>query len=140
LTGKKYAPSFPDEELHEMLFALCREGPEMAVITGIEEAGMAKVVGFSQSENQIYEVRNPMVGKHYPGTGDIYASVLTGSLLSGEKLPRAMGRASYFNYHAIRETHRLGTPPREGVALEKMLSLLLENGAFFDAAKMSAGR
>ena len=38
----------------------------------------------------------------YPGTGDIFASVLTGGMLTGDSLPMAMDRASRFVELAIK--------------------------------------
>ncbi len=60
----------------------------------------------------------------FPGTGDIFTSVLTGSLLRKEDLTIACARAMRFVATGIRESLRLGAPSREGIVLEAVLSTM----------------
>ena len=62
--------------------------------------------------------------EHYPGTGDIYASVLTGAMIKGDTLPVSMAKATEFIYEAAKVTYSYSLPPREGVLLEKVLPQL----------------
>ena len=61
------------------------------------------------------------IPEQYPGTGDIFTSVMTGALLQGEPLAVAVDRATQFVAKAIRFTYAYNTTPREGVLLEKVL-------------------
>ena len=65
----------------------------------------------------------------YPGTGDIFAGVLTGSLLSGDSLPIAMDRATSFTQIAIKNTFSYGLEARNGVLFELSLGRLRDEGA-----------
>ncbi len=60
----------------------------------------------------------------YPGTGDIFASVLTGSMVTGDSFPMSMDRATGFIELAIKATFSYGTDTRYGVMLEKCLEWL----------------
>ena len=62
----------------------------------------------------------------YPGTGDIFASVLVGRLLKGDSLPVAMKQAADFVAVAIKTTFDAEIPTREGVLLESVLPNLCQ--------------
>ncbi len=61
-----------------------------------------------------------------PGTGDIFASVVMGSLLQGRGLSFAVHQAVDFITRCIEVTCKAGTPRREGPLLESCLGLLLQ--------------
>ena len=58
--------------------------------------------------------------------GDLFASVLTGGFLTGDSLPMAMGRASYFVERCIKTTFSYSSDTRYGVMLEKELGALID--------------
>lgn len=62
--------------------------------------------------------------QHYPGTGDLFASVLLGALLRQNALPQAVQAAAAFTGQAVAATHTAGTPPRFGVHFEPLLGNL----------------
>ncbi|RKJ19044.1 pyridoxine kinase, partial [Butyricicoccus sp. 1XD8-22] len=64
-------------------------------------------------------------GKSYSGTGDLFASVVMGSLMRGEDLQKSLQLAQEFLTAAIHDTYLEGTPEVEGVNFEKYLKLLL---------------
>lgn len=59
-----------------------------------------------------------------PERGDVFASVLTGSLLQGDSLAIALDRAVQFVTLGIRATFGQGLPNREGILLERILDTL----------------
>lgn len=61
----------------------------------------------------------------FPGTGDLFASVVLGALLRGEPLADASRRAVEFVQRCVERTLRAGTPPLEGVEFEPMLGELM---------------
>ena len=63
---------------------------------------------------------------HVPGTGDLFASVLLGSLLNGAPLPQSMERAVSFVQTCAAATLELGTPILDGVQFEPLLHLLMD--------------
>ena len=70
----------------------------------------------------------PRIERDYPGTGDIFASVLLGSLLEGLALGEAAVSASRFAADCVRNTIDCGAdePVRNGVILESLLGSLAD--------------
>ena len=84
-------------------------------------------MGYAKEQNNFWMVPYDYVPTSYPGTGDIFASVLTGSMLRGDSFPIAMDRATQFVELAIKTTFSYGTDTRYGVMLERCLAWLTQN-------------
>lgn len=103
-------------------------GPEYVLITGVAMAdGHLSNVGYDRNRGAFWRVNCDYVPVDYPGTGDIYSSVVVGSLLNGDSLPIAMERATRFLELAIKTTYSYGTDSRYGVMLERSLPWLMEH-------------
>ena len=91
------------------------------VITGIHlENGDVANLGRDEDGKQ-FLVRRPHNGCTYPGTGDLFASVLLGELLDGTDFEGACNRAADFTGAIIQDSCRIPTERRYGVALEHHL-------------------
>lgn len=66
-----------------------------------------------------------LYGKNYPGSGDIFSSVLCGRILNGSELRESVESAVKFTDKVIEYTINAGTPVREGLIFEKFLSELV---------------
>lgn len=107
-----------------------RSGPDCVVITGVPMAsGSIATLGYDKSHNAFWLVPCDYLPVAYPGTGDLFASVLTGGFLTGDSLPMAMGRATDFVERCIRTTFSYSSDPRYGVMLEKELGALSGRGS-----------
>lgn len=108
---------------------LCDLGPRQVVLTGVPMEGMLWVVLCENGVTDCFS--RPMLGLDgpakgaYPGTGDVFASVLAGSLIGGEDLRTAAERAADFVSMCIKRTSELGLPRREGLAIEACLGALV---------------
>ena len=121
-------------EAKSMLLRLSHMGPKRVVITGAElaQGGLASL-GYDGENGSFWYVPCEYIPVHYPGCGDIYASVLLGAELSGASLPIAMACAAAFTELCVKTTYSYGSDPRYGVMLESVLGSLLKNevtGAF----------
>ncbi|MBO7249967.1 MAG: pyridoxamine kinase [Clostridia bacterium] len=100
------------------------------VITGIEHSdNMLGTYGNTKDgsdEAGIYSVRR--VSRSYPGTGDLFASVLLGSLLRGDAECEAIRFASDYIRRVMEYSSQIDTPEREGVAFECFMVELCERG------------
>jgi len=95
------------------------------VITGIHLSdGTLANVGKERDGSEFCVLR-PHRGMSYPGTGDLFASVLLGALLRGETLTKACEEAADFTGDVIEESAKIPTPVRNGVALETQLYRLI---------------
>ena len=110
-----------------LLVRLSELGPNYVVITGAPMAsGSIANIGYDRQNNSFSYIYCDYVPVSYPGTGDLFASVLTGGFLTGDSLPMAMGRAAYFVERCIKTTFSYSSDTRYGVMLEKELGVLID--------------
>lgn len=129
LLGEKYPVELTGGTVKSWLARLC-ERVRVAVITGVPLAeGVMANVGCDREQGGFWRVDCDYVPASYPGTGDIFASVLTGGLLSGDSLPIAMDRATVFTQITIKNTYSYGLEARNGVLFEPSLSWLISGNA-----------
>ncbi len=114
-------------EAKRALVKLAGLGPRLVIITGVEMAdGKVANLAYDREKSAFWRVDCEYVPISYPGTGDIFASVVVGALLNEDSLPMAVERASRFVELAIKTTYGYGTDPRMGVMLESCLFWLTE--------------
>ncbi len=121
--------SISGREAREWLKAMADLGPEMVVITSAPIATRPKasaVIAYDRVDGRFWITERPHVPAQYHGTGDIFTSVLTGSLLQGDSLPVAMDRSAQFVASTIRATfgYREKELGHHEVLLEKAISTL----------------
>ncbi len=127
LLNEPYHPDLEEAELKEWLLRLAEIGPETVVITSapLNRTGSdTSVVAYTAKTKRFWRVPCVYIPAHYPGTGDVFTSVLTGSLLQGDSLPMALDRSVQFVTQAIRASYGFEYPRRNGVLLERVLSNL----------------
>lgn len=97
------------------------------VVTGIiRKKGDREYIGnLAVALDESHYIENLYTGKGFSGTGDLFASVLSGSLVKGLSIRKAMERATYFLQEAIEEASLEQIPPEHGIYYEKYLSRLL---------------
>ncbi len=127
LLGKPYKEIVPIDELKEDLIQLSEYGPEIVIVTSVPEDQSAKttsVVAYDKTSGRFWKVSCLYFPAHYPGTGDTFTSVITGSLLQGDSLPIALDRAVQFILMGIRATFGYEYDNRDGILLERILPTL----------------
>ena len=130
LTGEAYSlEPRTMAQAEKMLDALLEMGAQSAVITSLPlEKGLANAY-MRRGDKTAGICAFERLEAHYPGTGDLFASVLTGALLQGKALEAAVAQATAFTRRAVARTMRLPTEVNYGVDLEPLLPLLWENQA-----------
>lgn len=130
LLKEDYTPRLSQEKAREWALRL-RELAENVVITGVNIfEGKISVVG--ANKDGVWQTDRDYIPENYPGTGDLYASVLTGGLLKGESFQKAAARAATFTKEVIKATFEKKTPPRNGVIFEEKLHLLASDNFISD--------
>ncbi len=130
LTGEAYSlEPRTMAQAEKMLDALLEMGARSAVITSLPlEKGLANAY-MRRGDKAAGICAFERLEAHYPGTGDLFASVLTGALLQGKALETAVAQATAFTRRAVARTMRLPTEVNYGVDLEPLLPLLWEGQA-----------
>ena len=120
LTGLPYAPGpYSKAAIDNLLFKLARKYGERKqyVITGVyfneDEIGAAALFG-----GRSFYYFNERVPQFYPGTGDIFASVLLAAILNGASLFEACKASVDFAWASAKRTFLSGQDPRHGVQFE----------------------
>ena len=116
-----------DSHLKSCLRRLSDRGPTIVIVTSvpvIDNPHLTSVYAYNRNGNRYWKVTCPFLPAHYPGTGDSFTSVITGSLLQGDSLPLALDRAMQFTLQGIRSTFGYDYSNLEGIMLEKVLSNL----------------
>lgn len=112
---------------------LSQQGERSVVVTGVTpEEGYTGAAWFDHTTGQSGTTVAVRAPGDYPGTGDLFSAVLTGGLMMGESLERAVGRAAHFISRCASYTTALGGDVREGVLFEPLLPLLLGDGLAMD--------
>jgi len=111
----------------KILLELSDLGIGKIVITGInfssEEIGVAI---FDKEKESFDYVSTKKIEAQYPGTGDIFSSVLLGCLLNNIDLTTSCQMAVDFVFDSIVKTKLQGKDPRYGVNFEKVLPNLVK--------------
>ncbi len=117
----------------EKIRAICEKLLEKAhteqtiIVTGIiqEKEDGFFVGNMAVSKKDFFYVETPYTGKGFSGTGDLFASVICGSLLKGLSVREAVEKATFFLQEAIEDASKENIPRVHGVYFEKYLSRLL---------------
>ncbi len=125
LLGEPYRPFLSRDELADWLERLSRMGPDLIVITSVplKEAGKKRIAlaGWDRRDSSFFISSVRKVQQSFPGTGDIFTSLLTGYLLNGLSFRKSVKRAERKIRLVIKKTSLYNLPRREGVLLEKYL-------------------
>lgn len=126
LTGEKY--SMHERTPAEIERMLDRLDAESAVITSVPcDGGLVNACRDRTGKKSILAFRR--MSRHYPGTGDLFASVVCGSLMQGDGLERAVLRAAGYVSRTIEVSMDIDIDGNYGVQLEKTLPLLMRDKA-----------
>ncbi len=109
-----------DESEAEALAKALGELSPCAVVTGMP---MGKYVGCAGSGAEPFVIKKLYIDRSFPGTGDLFGAIVTGSLMRGNALSAAADAAAEFVATAIRETPR-SADTRYGVWFEPLLARL----------------
>ncbi len=134
LLGEKYPDSLMSaQQAKSWLVRLSEKGPDIVVMTSVVLAdGTNCNLGYDKQHHAFWKVGCDYVPVSYPGSGDVFSSVLVGGILKGDSLPIAINRATSFTEIAIKTTYSYSSQPRDGIMIESVLSWLSENNTMKD--------
>ena len=104
---------------------LSMDGRRSVVLTGASTApDRTGAVCFDARTGRTDILQAERIPRTFLGTGDVFASVLTGALVKGDALPEATRQAVDFVHACAARTMEENIPLREGVDFEPLLGLL----------------
>lgn len=115
-----YDPAPSDQTLSQMGQRLLDLGCRSAIITGIQRGNQVGnyICRPHQAPNWAW---NQIYGHRRVGTGDIYSSVLLGSVLQNHSLTEAAQRAADFTQDALQYSEAQQIPLTDGIFFEPLL-------------------
>ncbi len=127
LAGEEYKGEDIDEEFERRLLeALSLGGKRSVLITGVVRGKYVCTCVFDKQSGAFHTIQNRRINKSYPGTGDLFASVLCGEITRGESLLKASEKAADFVEKTTEYTSLYDTDVNDGIAFESNLNLLLK--------------
>lgn len=127
LLDEDYA-NLPTEEtgIRNWLERLSLDGKRSVVLTGVSlTEGQIGAGYFDRITGTTGFAMAHQEPAHFPGTGDLFASVLLGALMRGDELPGSVRQAVDFVQRCVACTLEVGTQPLEGVQFEPLLKELV---------------
>ncbi len=104
---------------------LCNMGANSVVITGIDNGQTLSNLVYENNTGTL--VSTPKSKKVFSGTGDLFASIVTGMLLNNNSLEKSVEVAANYIYNCIEYTIQLNSHITEGVVFEPLLKKLGDN-------------
>ena len=109
----------------EIVERLSLDGRRSVVLTGASGApDLTGAMCLDARTGHVEAVQTRRVPQEFHGTGDVFASVLTGALVRGKSLTDAAREAVEFVRACAERTAQVQLPMREGVDFEPLLGLL----------------
>ena len=123
LLNEEFEHYVDDEKLKNYLKRLSDMGPEKVVITSVmTDRNEMSVAVYDRTEEKYYKIDCTYIKKLFHGTGDIFASIMTGAIVKGDSFLNACLKASAFVRLAIEETLKHPELKTEnGVCFEQVL-------------------
>ena len=111
-----------EDDCRKWTHALSRNGTRSVVLKGVSLAGdTVGAVCYDRERDEVTFVQSKRVSEQFHGTGDLFASVLTGALCRGKSLNDAAQLAADFVSAAAAHTAAQQHIEREGVDFEPLL-------------------
>ena len=136
LASKPYDPDhISPADIEDLARRIADLGAKRVVITGIQRKN--HLVNCILDENGYSERFEELLPFMMHGTGDLFASVLTGGLLTGHTLFESVDSAAGFLVHTMKQSRNYPDADQRGVCFEPDLPLLA--GGVFKSAGVSRG-
>lgn len=108
---------------------MCKKitGAKSVVVTGIRNGTDIINYIYNTYTKEEFAISTKSIDVYYDGTGDVFASVLCGALTCGMSLCDAVKKAAEFVETAVRISLECGISFKEGIAVEKCMSSLVNS-------------
>lgn len=126
MLGRPYTEVHTRQQLEELLEGMTGLGAGRVVITGVSlEPGRVGIACREGGQTVFFD--RPKTPGHFNGTGDLFASVLTASMVSGKPFLQAAEKAMDFTSRVIAATAANPEHRTYGVDFEQHLKELLDD-------------
>lgn len=124
LLANEYIQNPTIEEIEKNAEELLALGPKKVIITGVEKGEKIGAVGFDGTN--YYSNFEKKYDVSYHGTGDVFTSALSGSLVQGKTLEESIKIATKFTTECVRLTYEEQKGTKYGVNFEQAIPYLIK--------------
>lgn len=124
LAGIPLYQQFSPQEMAALARSLAQPGQSLVITGAWRQADTLTTLCLEGSTGKLYALTHPCVEAHYPGSGDLFASLVTGRLMAGDSLPQAVRQACGFVCQLMEEAFLSHAPSLEGLPYEPWLHRL----------------
>ncbi|MBQ4269969.1 MAG: pyridoxamine kinase [Clostridia bacterium] len=127
MLGIEYKESYDEAYAKEILKRLCEKGAKKSVLTGINyEDGEIGIMCYDKEKGTYFTYFREKVNATYHGTGDVFASTLTGALVRGFSLEESLQIAVDYTVECIKATKEDSQSRWYGVNFEETIPHLVK--------------
>ena len=129
LLGHGWNPEDSASDVYSYAKALSELGPKRVAITSVMLEGShdkCSVAWFDREHNDFGIFSHDRIDASYPGSGDLFASLLCGLSLWGWPFPTAVEQAALWVATAITRTNILGYPNRHGICPSSLIPTIVK--------------
>lgn len=124
LTDTSYAEDLSEKQISQICQTLQKAGAKNVIVTSVpaakEQVGLALSMG---TQTDFFAL--PKEKEDFHGSGDLFDAVFMGAFLNGNSIEDSILKAHNFVGTCIKESGQYDYPKREGLLIEKNLSLLV---------------
>ena len=122
LTKTKYKEGISTEEINTIINKIREIGVKSVIVTSIPSVETKMVAGFDSKINEYFYLRYEEIPTYFPGTGDIFSSVIISETLEGKSLKVATEKAMKIVKEIVFE-NKDQEDKKKGIHIEKYLNL-----------------
>ena len=122
LTKTKYKEGISTEEINTIINKIREIGVKSVVVTSIPSVETKMVAGFDSKINEYFYLPYEEIPTYFPGTGDIFSSVIISETLEGKSLKVATEKAMKIVKEIVFE-NKDQEDKNKGIHIEKYLNL-----------------
>ena len=126
LTGTPYQAEYDEAFAKDICRKLAAQGAKKVVLTGAAFDGKYGVLLFDSLQDRFYFYEQERIDAAYHGTGDIFSSAFTGSLVRGLSIEESIRVAADYTAECIRVTKASPDSSWYGVDFEATIPYLLK--------------
>ncbi|MBR4036901.1 MAG: pyridoxamine kinase [Oscillospiraceae bacterium] len=105
LTGIEYSEKYNEDYIKQLLDAMTELGCKNIVLTGVSYNSDTTGIAIYEDGRYSYYCHEKLA-KSSPGTGDVFASVFTGALMTGHSMKKSAIIAADFVVECLKETEK----------------------------------
>lgn len=122
LTKTKYKEGISTEEINTIINKIREIGVKSVIVTSIPSVETKMVAGFDSKINEYFYLPYEEIPIYFPGTGDIFSSVIISETLEGKSLKVATEKAMKIVKEIVFE-NKDQEDKKKGIHIEKYLNL-----------------